>query len=112
MPFDAATRATLSDRPQTKQGKYRPSQLVARGFYAGLPKRPKPDPSRYLTPRQIRELLNVESFAESQGIGFAAHVTLHWQCSPDFTISVWSLRLRRFLDKLRRWLERRGIPIA
>jgi hypothetical protein len=112
MPFDAATRATPSNRLQTKQGKYKPSQTIARGSHAGLPRRPKPDSSRYLTPRQIRELLNAEALAEDRGIGFAIHVTLLWQCDPDFTVAVWRQRLRRFVDKLHRWLDRRGIPVA
>jgi hypothetical protein len=111
MPFDAFTRNTPSDHPQPKQGKYK-SQIAARGPRADLPKRPKPDSSRYLTPRQIRGLLNAEAFAEYQGIGFAIHVTLLWHCDPDFTVAVWSQRLRRFVDKLHRWLDRRGIPLA
>jgi hypothetical protein len=115
MPFDAATRTAPSDRPRTKQGKYntyKPSQIIARGPRAGLPKRSKPDPARHLTPRQIRELLNAEALAEHLGIGFAVHITILWQCSPDFTTAAWPQRLRRFVDKLHRWLDRRGIPIA
>jgi hypothetical protein len=112
MPFDATTRTTPFKRPKTNQGKYKLSRTITRGRRAGLPKRPKPDSSRHLTPRQIRELLNAEAFAEDQGVGFAVHVTLLWQCDPDFTIAVWSQRLRRFVDKLHRWLDRRGIPLA
>src|SRR3954454_10539936 len=112
MPFDTTTRTTPFDHPKTNRSKYKPSQIAARGRRAGLPKRSKPDPARHLTPRQIQEPLNAEAFAEHQGIGFAVHITLLWQCNPNFTVAVWSQRLRRFLDKLHRWLDRRGIPIA
>src|SRR4051812_48150997 len=111
MPFDTTTRITPSSRPTTDQGKYKLSQTITRGPRAGLPKRSKPDPARHLTPRQIGELLNAEAFAENQSIGFAVHATLLWKCGPDFTTAAWSQRLRRLLDKLHRWLDRRGIPI-
>src|SRR4051812_48278056 len=112
MPLDTTTRTMPFCHSKTKQGKYKPSQIIARGPRAGLPKRSKPNPARHLTPRHIRELLNAEAFAEQHGIGFAVHLTLVWQCDPNFTVALWSQRLRRFLDKLHRWLDRRGIPIA
>jgi hypothetical protein len=40
------------------------------------------------------------------------HITLHWQCAPGFTDASWQSRLRRFIDKLKRWVARRGIPYA
>lgn len=108
-----------SGHSKQPSGKYRGgggwASTTPRGPLAGLPKRPKPDALRNLTPKQIQELLNVEAFAEDQGVAFAVHVTVHWQCDPDFAVSDWPKRLNRpggFLDKLRRWLKRRGVPFA
>jgi len=102
--------------PPNRQGNFNPRPAppgaVPRGSHAGLPRRPKADRLRHLTPRQILELLNAEAFAEWQGIGFTAHATLHWRCNPAFDPSTWGRRLTRFLDKLRRWLKRQDIPVA
>lgn len=98
--------------PKTAQGNYTPSMLARRGPFAGLPKRPEPDRTRFLTPRQVRELVNAEAFGERQGLSFAVHVTIHWQCDPAFNVAAWGERMTRFLDKLGRWLDRHGIPVA
>jgi len=56
--------------------------------------------------------VNAEAFAEKIGLPFAAMLTVHWGCDPAFAPAEWSARTTRFLDKLRRFLDRRGIPPA
>lgn len=87
-------------------------RLVSRGPLAGLPRRAVVDRAAFITPRQQLTLVNGEAFAEHQGWGFAAHVTLHWQCDPAFRVEAWASRTKTFLDKLVRWLQRQNIPVA
>lgn len=76
-----------------------------------------------LTLGQLKAIVNAEKFAASQGTELAAHVTIHWRASQSFADMAassspaeidreWAKRLRRFLDKLNRWLARKGSPGA
>lgn len=112
MTTHPTTQGTPSARPKHRSGRYTHSQTINRGPLKGLPKRSKTNRNKYLTERQIREFLAVEAMAENRGTPFTAHLTIHWQCDPSFQIENWSKRLQRFLNKLRRWLDRNTIPIA
>lgn len=112
MPSPATPAAPPSRPLSGAKGNYTPSSVIRRGPLKDLPKRPPPDRHRFLTPRQVRELMNIEAFAEAKGTPFTAHLTLHWRCDPNFDPAEWGARTTRCFDKLGRWLDRHGIPIA
>lgn len=110
MPPASHHAASPASATKTLKGKYKAPETIPRGALTGLPRRPLPDRLRFLTPRQVRELVNAEAFAEAIKRPFAAMLTLHWRCDPAFDPAEWGTRTTRFLDKLRRWLDRQDIP--
>jgi hypothetical protein len=78
---------------------------------AARPRPPPRDPAR-LRPDQGRSLLNAWAFAEKRGIPLDLHVVIHWDLVGLIAGASVLERQARFLDRLGKWLHRRGRPLA
>ena len=90
----------------------RPSPgLVRSGIFAGLPKRPQPEPRRYLSFTQVAQLANAAAFAASIGYPLNAQITLAWERIPGFSAYDLPQLQGALMLRLAQWLKRRGVTL-
>lgn len=79
-----------------------------------------PKASQYVTGTQLKDFINAVRFADSQKLGLSVHATIHWQatgrlegCHSSVEADQECARMRtRLLSKLKRWLTKKGMPVA
>lgn len=64
---------------------------------------------RQLLLRDARKLLNAEAFTAAQGHPWLVHATLHLPLAEGFSVATWADFQTDLLDKLSRWMGRRGL---
>ncbi|SDB75052.1 hypothetical protein [Belnapia rosea] len=57
-------------------------------------------------------MANAMAFAAARGTPLTVHATFHLRFAEGFTEASWASFQTTFLDKIARWLKRRGIPVA
>lgn len=88
-----------------------PPSLVRSGIFAGLPKRPQPEPRRYLSFNQVAQLGNAAAFAASMGHPLNAQITLAWECVPGFSAYDLPQLQGALMLRLGQWLRRHGVTL-
>jgi len=91
--------------PASKRG------IVGRGANTGLPKRPTPDRSRYLSFRQVADVVNAAAFAADQGQPLNVQITLTWRCIPRIGDEEVPQLQAQLLNRFGKWLSRRGVVL-
>lgn len=86
--------------------------IIRTGQYAGLPKRPQIDRTRYLTREQVGDAINAAAYAKSVGLALNAQITVTWQNARHFDIRSWAEIQTAFFDKVSRHLKEHGITPA
>ena len=88
------------------------TSIIRTGQYAGLPKRPQIDRTRYLTRKQVRDIINAAAYAKSAGLALNAQITVTWQNARSFEIESWAEIQTAFFDKMSRHLKEHGVTPA
>lgn len=84
--------------------------LITRGPLRGLPRRPSTDRRRGLHRDQVTGIINAAAFAKAMEQPLNTHLVVVWRHLANFQEDALPGLQTRFLDRMNRWLTRRGVP--